>query len=118
VIVTDHRHQVIDEHTLSPTLSEKRATHVHFGGHAVYLRLSLEDMHALGATIFFEFKHYKPFKKKVSTRCWSFMELGELKKDTDTVLEIYHKPTDLRKKKINLHSVKPLYLHLKPSFIS
>ncbi|KAF4708841.1 hypothetical protein FOZ63_032008, partial [Perkinsus olseni] len=70
------------------------------------------------SAIFFEFKHYKPKKKKVSTRCWSFMELQEIKPDEETVLEIYHKPTDLRKKKLKLHSVKKLYLHIFISLIT
>ncbi|CAD7940837.1 unnamed protein product [Amoebophrya sp. A120] len=119
VLVTDGRsNQVIDQHDLPVNIAEKRATHVHFHDYAVYLRVSLEDMQRMGSSLFFEFKHYKPKKKKISTRCWCFMELNELKKDEECVLEIYHKPTDLRKKKINLHSVKPLYFHLKPSFMS
>ena len=68
------------------------------------------------AALFFEFKHYKPKKKKVSTRAWAFMELSELKRDEEIILEIYHKPTDLRKKKLKLHSGKPLYLHLFATF--
>ena len=34
---------------------------------------------ALGTAIFFEFKHYKPKKDIVSTRCFAFMEQDELK---------------------------------------
>jgi len=45
------------------------------------------------------------------------MELNELKMDDEIVLEIYHKPVDLRKKKLKLHSEKPLYLHLFATFI-
>jgi len=33
---------------------------------------------ALDVAVFFEFKHYKPKKAKVSTRCYSFMELDEM----------------------------------------
>ena len=29
--------------------------------------------------LFFEFKHYKPRKKQVSTKCWSFIERDEVK---------------------------------------
>lgn len=32
-----------------------------------------------GAAIFFEFKHFKPKKSVISTRCFSFMEMDELK---------------------------------------
>jgi len=35
-----------------------------------------------GAAIFFEFKHYKPKKERVSTRCFSFMELDEIRDGT------------------------------------
>jgi len=96
--------------------TERRVTHVIFN-QQVYLKYSLETMRKEAAALFFEFKHYKPKKKKVSTRCWCFMELNELKCDEEIVLEIYHKPTDLRKKKLKLHSEKPLYLHLFARFI-
>jgi hypothetical protein len=94
----------------TPVATEKRVAHVVFGS-VIYLRVSLEEMKRRGAAIFFEFKHYKPKKKKVSTRCWCFMEMSEVKADEETVLEIYHKPTDLFKKKLKLHSVKDLYFH-------
>lgn len=89
----------------------RRFQHVYFN-QQLYLKVSLEEMQQRNAAIFYEFKHYKPKKKKVSTRCWSFMELNELKADEEIILEIYHKPTDLRKKKLQLHSEKQLYLHL------
>jgi hypothetical protein len=100
---------VIDAHD-TPVAVEKRVAHVVFQ-HVIYLRVSLEEMKRRGAAIFFEFKHYKPKKEKVSTRCWCFMEMSEVKADEETVLEIYHKPTDLFKKKLKLHSVKDLYFH-------
>jgi len=110
ILVADNKQNLLDSRD-TPVAADKRATHVAFNCQ-VYLNVSLEDMHRQGAAIFFEFKHYKPKKKKVSTRCWAFMELSELKPDEEMVLEIYHKPTDLKKKKLNLHSEKPLYLHL------
>lgn len=115
VIVADTKTNLLDTHD-TPTARERRATHVIFN-HQVYLNISLEDMQRQQAALFFEFKHYKPKKKKVSTRCWAFMELSELKRDEEIVLEIYHKPTDLRKKKLKLHSEKPLYLHLFACFV-
>jgi len=114
IIVADTRTNLLDTHD-TPTAKERRATHVIFN-HQVYLNISLEDMQRQAAALFFEFKHYKPKKKKTSTRCWAFMELNELKMDDEIVLEIYHKPTDLRKKKLKLHSEKPLYLHLYATF--
>ena len=68
--------------------------------------------------VFFEFYHYKPKKTKVSCRCWCFMELSEVQRDAQSVLEIYHKPADFRKKKIKLHSCKELYFHCTPSFMT
>ncbi|KAF4664117.1 hypothetical protein FOL47_005282 [Perkinsus chesapeaki] len=66
---------------------ERRVNHVLFQ-ERVYLGVSLEEMQRTCGAIFFEFKHYKPKKKKVSTRCWSFMELEELKPDEEIVLEM------------------------------
>ena len=117
IVVADPTGVVLDRHDTPLAVVEKRATHVLFGGHQIFLRISLEDMEREGAAIFYEFKHYKPRKKKISTRCWSFMEMAELQRDKESVLEIYHKPTDFKKKKLNLHSVKPLYFHVTPSFI-
>eukprot|EP00994_Dinema_validum_P007601 NODE_636_length_1480_cov_71.000000_g473_i0.p1 GENE.NODE_636_length_1480_cov_71.000000_g473_i0~~NODE_636_length_1480_cov_71.000000_g473_i0.p1 ORF type:complete len:293 (-),score=63.79 NODE_636_length_1480_cov_71.000000_g473_i0:547-1425(-) len=68
------------------------------------------------AGIFFEFRHYKPKKKKVSTRCWSLLTMDEVKEGAAT-LEIYAKPADYKRKKFVHHSVKQLYLHVQLSFI-
>ena len=32
-----------------------------------------------GTAIFFEFKHFKPKRKQISTKCWTFMEMDEIK---------------------------------------
>jgi len=116
VLVVDPRTNLLDTHDTPSARGRGGTTHVLFN-HQVYLNISLEDMQREQAALFFEFKHYKPKKKKISTRAWAFMELKELKRDEEMVLEIYHKPTDLRKKNIKLHSEKPLYLHLYASFV-
>lgn len=116
VLVADTKTNILDTHD-TVVAKERWATHVIFN-HQIYLNISLEDMQRQMAALFFEFKHYKPKKKKVSTRCWAFMELNELKMDEEIVLEIYHKPMDLRKKKLKLHSEKSLYLHLYATRIS
>merc|ERR1739845_89500 len=115
ILIADPRTNLLDTHD-TPIAKERRSTHVIFN-HQVYLNISLEDMRRQDAALFFEFKHYKPKKRKVSTRCWAFMELSELTRDEEIVLEIYHKPTDLRKKSVNLHSEKQLYLHLFATFV-
>jgi hypothetical protein len=52
----------------------------------------------------------------VSTRCFAFMEKDEVVQSANTQLELYTKPTDLLRKNLRLHSIKPLYLHLKVSY--
>ncbi|CAH3199218.1 unnamed protein product, partial [Porites evermanni] len=61
--------------------------------------------------IFFEFKHYKPKKDIVSTRCFAFMEQDEFKPGP-ACIELYQKPTDFHRKRLNLLTQKPLYLHV------
>lgn len=81
---------------------------------AMVLRTPLEDI-PQDAAIFFEFKHFKEAKKKTSTRCYAFMETDEIT-EGGKVLELYRKPTDWTRKRVHLHSVKPLYLHVNVSF--
>eukprot|EP00438_Fugacium_kawagutii_P033012 Skav230195 [mRNA] locus=scaffold1418:314816:319000:+ [translate_table: standard] len=66
VLVADARANILDSRDTN-FAAERRATHVMFN-QQVYLNVSLEDMERSGAAIFFEFKHYKPKKKKISTR--------------------------------------------------
>lgn len=65
-----------------------------------------------GAAIFFEFYHYKPKKRKKSCRCWALLEMDEVAKGGVRALELYQKPMDPRRKRINLFTVKELYLHV------
>ncbi|CEM20092.1 unnamed protein product [Vitrella brassicaformis CCMP3155] len=117
VLIAENKNQIVLSSHDTPVATERTDDYVVFGC-TVYLGLSLEDMQRKDCSIFFEFKHYKPKKHKVSTRCWSLMEINELRRDEEIVLEIYHKPTDLRKKRIRLHSEKQLYLHLVATFIT
>ena len=64
-----------------------------------------------GSAVIFEFRHFKKEKSKISTKCWAFLEREELKPG-EHVLELYKKPVDLKRKKLSLFTVKPLYLHL------
>lgn len=82
-------------------------------GRTCHIQKMVEDFQE-GYALFFEFKHYKPKKNKVSTRCYAFMEKDELKQGPVT-LELYKKPTDFTKKNPALFSIKPLYLHLRVS---
>ncbi|KAJ9444434.1 putative axin interactor, dorsalization-associated protein-like [Diplonema papillatum] len=68
------------------------------------------------ANIFFEFKHYKPKKEKISTRCWSMLSPDEFT-EGPKALEIYAKPTDFSAKKFHKHSNKPLFFNIVVSII-
>ncbi|XP_013416811.1 axin interactor, dorsalization-associated protein isoform X1 [Lingula anatina] len=92
--------------------TRKEENYIYFGVD-VHLQKSLEQL-GQDFAVFFEFKHYKPKKKQVSTKCWAFLEKDEIK-DGAAVIELYKKPTDFKRKNIKLLTVKPLYLHLKLS---
>ena len=61
----------------TPVASERETSYVIFNDE-VEIQSPLEEMPS-GAAIFFEFKHYKPKKGTTSTRCFSFMEMDEVK---------------------------------------
>ncbi|XP_069743978.1 axin interactor, dorsalization-associated protein isoform X2 [Narcine bancroftii] len=93
----------------TPVATRKEDTYVYFVID-VEIQKHVEKL-PKGATIFFEFKHYKPKKKFTSTKCFAFMELDEIKAG-EMVIELYKKPTDFKRKKLHLLTRKPLYLHL------
>ncbi|XP_076964551.1 axin interactor, dorsalization-associated protein-like [Callospermophilus lateralis] len=93
----------------TPVASRKEDTYVHFNVD-IELQKHIEKLNK-GAAIFFEFKHYKPKKRVTSTKCFAFMEMDEIKPGP-IVIELYKKPTDFKRKKLQLLTKKPLYLHL------
>ena len=105
---------VIGQPQETPITNRKQPPYVLFNN-KFCVQTPLEQLDA-GFAIFFEFKHFKPAKKYVSTRCFAFMEKDEVAESANIQLELYAKPTDFTHKKIKLFSVKPLYLHLKLSF--
>ena len=62
---------------ITPVASERETSYIVFSNE-VEIHSPLEEMPS-GAAIFFEFKHYKPKKGITSTRCFSFMEMDEVK---------------------------------------
>ena len=98
----------------TPASNRRRGPFYIVFGCTAHLQTMLEDI-PKNSAIFFEFKHFKPKKKYVSTRCWAFLELDEINPEGggELVLELYKKPTDPKRKKIRLLSIKPLYLHLR-----
>lgn len=93
----------------TPVASRKEDTYVHFNVD-IEIQKHVEKL-TKGAAIFFEFKHYKPKKRFTSTKCFAFMEMDEIKSGS-IVIELYKKPTDFKRKKLQLLTKKPLYLHL------
>ncbi|XP_069464713.1 axin interactor, dorsalization-associated protein isoform X1 [Ambystoma mexicanum] len=93
----------------TPVASRKEDTYVHFNVD-IDIQKHVEKL-TKGAAIFFEFKHYKPKKRFTSTKCFAFMEMDEIKPGP-IVIELYKKPTDFKRKKLQLMTKKPLYLHL------
>uniref|UniRef100_A0A8C6V1J2 Axin interactor, dorsalization associated n=1 Tax=Neogobius melanostomus TaxID=47308 RepID=A0A8C6V1J2_9GOBI len=93
----------------TPVASRKEDTYIHFNVD-VEVQKHVERL-PKGAAIFFEFKHYKPKKRFTSTKCFAFMEMDEIKPGP-IVIELYKKPTDYKRKKLQLLTKKPLYLHL------
>eukprot|EP00397_Hematodinium_sp_SG-2012_P036462 GEMP01039367.1.p1 GENE.GEMP01039367.1~~GEMP01039367.1.p1 ORF type:complete len:251 (+),score=50.22 GEMP01039367.1:125-877(+) len=66
ILVVDDKGVVVDKHDI-PTAKERKSTHVMFNS-TVYLTVPYEEMQKTQASIFLEFKHFKPKKKKISTR--------------------------------------------------
>ncbi|XP_077075644.1 axin interactor, dorsalization-associated protein [Siphateles boraxobius] len=93
----------------TPVATRKEDTYIHFSVE-VEIQKHLEKL-PKGTAIFFEFKHYKPKKRFTSTKCFAFMEMDEIKPGP-IVIELYKKPTDFKRKKLNLLTKKPLYLHI------
>ncbi|KAL6095812.1 aida [Pungitius sinensis] len=93
----------------TPVACRKEDTYVHFSVD-IEIQRHVEKL-PKGAAIFFEFKHYKPKKRFTSTKCFAFMEMDEIKPGP-IVIELYKKPTDFKRKKLQLLTKKQLYLHL------
>mmetsp|Transcript_18071 Transcript_18071/g.46296 ORF Transcript_18071/g.46296 Transcript_18071/m.46296 type:complete len:157 (+) Transcript_18071:483-953(+) len=109
VQVVNSKGELLESAQDTPVTNRIDGNYIMFG-HTVHIQTPLNALPD-GAAIVFEYKHYKPKKKKVSTRAWAFMEMSEMAQGP-LALEIYKKPTDLKRKKIALLSVKQLFLHL------
>ncbi|WAR20019.1 AIDA-like protein [Mya arenaria] len=109
IYVKDSQGADLTSHQDTPVASVKEDSYVIFNVD-VHIQKTLDSL----PPVFFEFKHYKPKKGSVSTRCWTVMESDEIKEGT-AVLELYKKPANYRRKNVQLFTVKPLFLHLKLS---
>ncbi|GFO27435.1 axin interaction partner and dorsalization antagonist [Plakobranchus ocellatus] len=112
VSVRDANEKLLSASQDTPVASRKTESELIFNK-MVHIQKTIESLPP-GFAIFFEFKHYKPKKESISTKCWALMEQDELK-EGHLALEIYRKPTDYSRKALKLLSVKPYYLHLQLS---
>ena len=114
VTVVDGAGKLVEATQDTPVVNRRDVNKVLFDGVAVHTQTPLHELPD-DAAVILEFKHYKPKKRKISTRGWSFFRLSDLDPDKESqtlALEIYAKPTDLRCRKFGLLSVKPLYFHV------
>lgn len=114
VTVVDGAGNLVEATQDTPVVNRRDVNKVLFDGVAVHAQTPLHELPD-DAAVILEFKHYKPKKRKISTRGWSFFRLSDLDPDKESqtlALEIYAKPTDLRCRKFGLLSVKPLYFHV------
>mmetsp|Transcript_10028 Transcript_10028/g.20934 ORF Transcript_10028/g.20934 Transcript_10028/m.20934 type:complete len:294 (-) Transcript_10028:93-974(-) len=112
ISVVDRESGLMESQQDTPPSNRNKPNYVLFG-QTVHIQTPVNHM-SHGSAIVFEFKHFKPKKKKVSTKAWAFMEVDEFRDNhgAKLSLEIYQKPTDFNRKKLKLLSVKPLYLHV------
>eukprot|EP00899_Mesostigma_viride_P004710 jgi/Mesvir1/1423/Mv14421-RA.1 len=109
VSVADAHGALIESAQDTPSSNRIKPNYILFG-QTVHIQTPLSRLED-NCAIFFELKHYKPKKKKISTKAWCFMERDEIKPGA-IALEIYKKPTDFKRHTTRLLTVKPLYLHL------
>jgi len=114
VSVIDHRGKFVGKQQSTSPPSKRRPQYINFGC-LVHLQNVLDDMGA-GWAILFECKHFKPRSKKISTKCWCFIEFEDIRAGQQA-LELYKKPTimdtaEKRLKNVKLHTIKPLFLHV------
>eukprot|EP00760_Papus_ankaliazontas_P022047 PhM_4_TR18789/c0_g1_i2/m.75932 len=114
ISVRDHAGRALETPQDTPNAIKKDGTKVFFG-HTCFLQTPLSRFDP-NSNVFFEFKHWKPDKKKYSVRCWSMMSKAELVEGT-ACLEIYAKPTDYHAKTFKRHSSKDLFMHINVSVI-
>ena len=67
----------VEESQDTPTATDREVSAVIFDA-TVQIQRPLEEIPG-GSAIFFEFKHHKSKKDVTSTKCFSFMEMDEIK---------------------------------------
>lgn len=117
ISVADAHGQVLESQD-TPKTNQLKPNYVMLGN-TVHIQTPMEEIQSKNLCLFFEFKHYKPAKKKISTRCFALLESRELdlaRNQSQVCLELYKKPTDFSRRSLSLHTIKQLYLHLEITF--
>jgi hypothetical protein len=109
-VSVEEKGEVLEEQS-TPESNSKKLHYINFQ-ETVYIQKPF-DQFSKDTSIFFEFKHFKQQKNKLSTKCFAFVEYEEIQKAGDACLELYKKPTDFTKKKLSLVTAKMLYLHIR-----
>jgi len=77
VKVIDKYGDVLETQQDTPCSNQKKENYIYFSCNAE-IQTNINRLPS-GSAILFEFKHWKPKGEYVSTKCWSFMELDEIK---------------------------------------
>eukprot|EP01137_Pigoraptor_chileana_P035973 Opistho-2@30802 len=93
----------------TPVSNRKESLYIHFDVD-YELQKPIEKL-PKDCAIFFQLKYYKAASRKISTKCYTFMEPDEIKQGP-ACLELYQKPLDYRRKNVKLFTVKSLYMHV------
>ena len=112
ITLVDGKGNPLESPQETPIASQRSETGIVFNS-TVQIQSNIDTLPDKAA-LFFEFKHYKPKKKKLSTKAFSFLEPDEIASSPALLLEIYKKPTDWKrsKKKLKLLSSPDHALHL------
>merc|ERR1739838_2379 len=94
----------------TPTPSHQDDLYLYFNVD-VELQLPLEHF-PTGSAVFFQLFYYKEKRRVTKAKCFSFMDIDELKTG-QCVVEIYKKSGNIpKRKKLELLTSRPLFLHL------
>eukprot|EP01136_Pigoraptor_vietnamica_P032427 Opistho-1_new@94260 len=113
IMIRDKKGEDLATEQCTPVSNRKENLYIHFD--VDYECQKPIEKLSKDCAIFFALKHYKAASRKVSTRCYAFMEPDEIKPGP-ACLELYEKPIDFKRKNVKLFTVKPLYLHVNLTF--
>jgi len=111
ISVLDTKGNLLEPKQETPVAEKQLRYRVDFNS-VVHIQTPISQLEGADAAIFIEFAHFKSKKKKLSTKCWSLLEIDELTTG-EKLLEIYMKPVEKTRRKLKLFSQKKLYTRIK-----